>query len=70
MNLASIRAGDIVAVRKRSGHEFLASVTDKAPGELEIKPICRNVTYTSARAREVTDHWSKRGRPRTTPPAA
>ncbi len=63
MELASIRPGDIVRVDKK-GRVFEAFVLEKHKGGLEIEPIQRGVSYTSASAREVICHWAKRGRPR------
>ena len=36
----------------------------KSKGRLEIEPIQRGITYTTASAREVVCHWAKRGRRR------
>ena len=63
MELASVRPGDIVRVNKK-GRVFEAFVLRKRKGELEIEPIQRGITYTTASAREVICHWAKRGRPR------
>lgn len=63
MELASIRPGDIVRVDKK-GRGFEAFVLEKHKGGLEIEPIQRGVTYTSASAREVVCHWAQRGRRR------
>ena len=63
MELASIRPGDIVRVDKK-GRVFEAFVLAKRRGGLEIEPIQRGISYTSASAREVVCHWVKRGRPR------
>ncbi len=67
MELASIRPGDIVRVDKK-GRVFEAFVLGKHKGELEIEPIQRGVTYTSASAREVVCHWAQRGRRRSSGP--
>ncbi|MDE3131479.1 MAG: hypothetical protein KGL16_10025 [Acidobacteriota bacterium] len=50
----------------RLGRRFHALVSGNAPGGLSIQPLDRKVTYRTCRAREVVDHWSRRGRPRTT----
>ena len=63
MELASVRPDDIVRVDKK-GRVFEAFVLRKRSGGLEIAPIQRGVTYTTASAREVICHWAKRGRPR------
>jgi hypothetical protein len=39
-------------------------VLRKRKGGLEIEPLQRGVTYTTASAREVICHWVKRGGPR------
>ena len=63
MKLARVRPGDIVRVNKK-GRVFEAFVLRKRRGELEIEPIQRGITYTTASAREVILHWARRGRPR------
>ena len=69
MELASVRPDDIVRVNKK-GRVFEAFVLAKGKGELEIAPIQRGITYTTASAREVICHWAKRGRPRPRRPQA
>jgi hypothetical protein len=61
MRTAGIRAGDIVRLNKR-GYEFEAYVTHKNGPELAIEPIRRGISYRTARAREITAHWSRRAR--------
>jgi hypothetical protein len=68
MQLASVRPDDIVRVNKK-GRVFEAFVLRKRTGELEIAPIQRGITYTTASAREVICHWAMRGRPRRRGPA-
>ena len=63
MQLASVRPDDIVRVNKK-GRVFEALVLGKRRGQLEIEPIQRGISYTTASAREVICHWAKRGRPR------
>jgi hypothetical protein len=63
MQLAPVRPGDIVRVNKK-GRVFEALVRAKRKGELEIEPIQRGNTYTTASAREVICHWANRGRMR------
>jgi hypothetical protein len=65
MRLEGIGTGDIVEV-DRLGRRFHALVSGVAPGGLSIQPLDRKVTYRSCRAREVLNHWSRRGRPRST----
>jgi hypothetical protein len=61
MQLASVRPDDIVRVNKK-GRVFEALVLAKREGQLEIEPLQRGITYTTASAREVICHWAKRGR--------
>ena len=68
MQLASVRPDDIVRVNKK-GRVFEALVLGKRKGRLEIEPLQRGITYTTASAREVICHWAKRGRPRNRTPA-
>jgi hypothetical protein len=63
MQLAAVRPDDIVRVNKK-GRVFAALVLAKREGRLEIEPLQRGITYTTASAREVICHWAKRGRPR------
>jgi hypothetical protein len=63
MELAPVRPDDIVRVNKRAAPSR-RSCSPKARGELEIEPIQRGITYTTASARDVICHWAKRGRPR------
>jgi hypothetical protein len=63
MELATVRPGDIVRVDKK-GRVFEAFVLAKRDGVLEIEPIQRGISYTTASAREVVGHWARRGRPR------
>lgn len=70
MNIAGIKAGDIVRVDKK-GRVFEAFVDAKpADGVVPIAPISQAISYRSATAREVICHWSKCGRPRATAPTA
>lgn len=68
MQLASVRPDDIVRVNKK-GRVFEALVLGKRKGRLEIEPLQRGITYTTASAPEVICHWAKRGRPRSRGPA-
>jgi hypothetical protein len=50
MELGPVRPDDIVRVNKK-GRVFEALVLAKRKGELEIAPIGRGITYTTASAR-------------------
>lgn len=63
MRLSSISPGDIVRVSVR-GRVFHAVVRGAVPGGLQVDPIERNISYRQVKARDVLEHWSKRGRPR------
>jgi hypothetical protein len=62
VRLNGIAAGDVVRVN-RLGRVFLAEVTGIVPGGLQIVPADKRISYRQCRAREVLDHWAKRGRP-------
>ena len=62
MRLNGIAPGDVVRVN-RLGRVFLAEVTGTIPGGLQIVPADKRISYRQCRAREVLDHFSKRGRP-------
>ena len=63
MRLSSISPGDIVRVSVR-GRVFHALVRGTVPGGLQVDPIERNISYRQIKARDVLEHWAKRGRPR------
>jgi hypothetical protein len=63
MQLATVRPGDIVRVDKK-GRVFEAFVLAKRDRVVDIEPIPRGISYTTASAREVICHWARRGRPR------
>lgn len=54
----AIHPGDLVLV-DRLGRVFYAKVLGaERAGALRVQPLDRRVTYRSARAREIVDHWS------------
>jgi hypothetical protein len=54
----AIHAGDLVLVN-HLGRVFYAKVAgSQQAGVLAIEPLDRRVTYRSAKAREVVDHWA------------
>lgn len=59
MTLQGIRAGDIVEVDKR-GRRFLAYVRGRESREVLIRPVDRRISYSTATAREIVDHWRRR----------
>ena len=63
MRLDGIAPGDIVRLSVR-GRMFHAVVRGTVPGGLQIDPIERGITYRHVKARDVIEHWVKRGRPR------
>lgn len=63
MTATGIREGDVVEVDKR-GVRFVAEVTARRRGELELRPFDRRFTWRSARPREVCRHWRLAGRSR------
>jgi hypothetical protein len=68
MTTKGIRADDIVKVNKR-GVIFHAFVTgEPQDGVVPLHPLERNISYASAKAREIVTHWARRGRRRTTQP--
>ena len=46
------------------GRVFHALVRGTTQAGLQVEPIERNITYRQVKARDVVEHWSKRGRPR------
>jgi len=63
VRLGSINPGDIVRVSVR-GRMFHAVVKGTANDGLQVEPIERNISYRQIKARDVLEHWAKRGRPR------
>jgi len=63
MRLSAISPGDIVRVSVR-GRVFHGVVRGTVPGGLQVEPIERNISYRQIKARDVVEHWAKRGRPR------
>lgn len=59
MRLAAIRPGDIVRIDKR-GHRFDALVESVEGDGLRIAPLEHNVTYRTARPREVIGRQRRR----------
>lgn len=64
MRLAEIVPGDIVEVDKKGRRVFgLVLDVDRA-GAVTFEPLCRGVSWRSARSREVVRHWRKAARRR------
>lgn len=63
MRLDAIAPGDIVRLSVR-GRMFHAVVRGTVPGGLQVEPIERGISYRQVGARDVIEHWAKRGRPR------
>jgi len=65
MRVRGIDPGDLVLASKR-GRLFYAKVRAIEPdGSLSVEPLERNISFRRITAREVADHWSHAGRPRT-----
>lgn len=43
---------------------FHAVVRGTVPGGLQVDPIERGISYRHLKARDVVEHWARRGRPR------
>ncbi|HMS61830.1 MAG TPA: hypothetical protein PKD63_06080 [Solirubrobacteraceae bacterium] len=63
MRLDGIDPGDMIRVSVR-GRVFHALVRGTTPGGLTVEPVERNITYRQVKARDVLEHWARRGRPR------
>jgi hypothetical protein len=58
MRTRGIHPGDLVLV-DRLGRVFYAKVLGaERAGVLAVQPLDRRITYRSAKAREVLDHWA------------
>ena len=73
MNISNVSAGDVVEVEMR-GRIFLARVCEilskKEDFDLKITPENRNISHYHCNATDVTGHWKKMGRARSTPAAS
>ena len=58
MRTRAIHAGDLVLVNHLSRVFYAKVAGSLQAGVLAIEPLDRRVTYRSAKAREVVDHWS------------
>lgn len=56
MRVQGVRPGDIVEC-DRNGVHFLATVTGKAAGVLDVVPVDRRFTWRSVKPRQVRKHW-------------
>jgi hypothetical protein len=59
MRLADIAPGDIVEVDKKGRKIFGLVLEVDRSGTLTFEPLCRGVSWRSARSREVVRHWRK-----------
>jgi len=70
MRTRAIHRGDLVLVSKK-GRLFHARVAGLgATGGFAVLPIERNVSYRTASAREIVDHWAHAARESEIEPAA
>jgi len=56
---ASIQAGDIVEVDKKGRRLHGLVLAIERNGDVRFEPLCRGVSWRSARPREVVRHWSR-----------
>jgi hypothetical protein len=63
VRLDGIGQGDIVRVSVR-GRVFHAFVRGTVPGGLQVEPLERGISHRHVKARDVLEHWARRGRPR------
>jgi hypothetical protein len=55
----SIKPGDIVEVDKKGRRLHGLVLAVERDGEVRFEPLCRGVSWRSARSREVVRHWSR-----------
>ena len=67
MRLAPIQTGDVIEVDKKGRKVFGLVLSVERDGEVRFEPLCRGVSWRSARAREVVRHWTKARRLRGAP---
>ncbi|CAB4860427.1 unannotated protein [freshwater metagenome] len=63
VRLDGIDPGDIVRVSVR-GRLFHGVVRGTTSSGLEVDPIEKGISYRQVKARDVLEHWGRRGRPR------
>jgi hypothetical protein len=63
VRLDGIDPGDIIRASVR-GRVFHAVVRGAVPGGLAVDPVERGISSRQVRARDVVEHWARRGRPR------
>lgn len=56
MRVQGVRPGDIVEC-DRNGVHFLATVTGKSAGVLDVEPVLPRYTWRSVKPRQVRKHW-------------
>jgi len=67
MRVAPIQPGDVIEVDKkgRKVHGLVLAVDRN--GDVRFEPLCRGVSWRTARPREVVRHWTKAARRRGAP---
>jgi hypothetical protein len=66
MRVAPIQPGDVVEVDKKGRRIHGVVLAVEQDGEVRFEPLCRGVSWRSARPREVTRHWVRAARRRGT----
>lgn len=64
MRLAPIQPGDVIEVDKKGRRVHGLVLAVERDGEVRFEPLCRGVSWRSARPREVVRHWTRAGRRR------
>jgi len=64
VRVAPIQPGDIVEVDKKGRRLHGLVLAVEPDGEVRFEPLCRGVSWRSARAREVVRHWARAARRR------
>ncbi len=67
MRLAAIQPGDVVEVDKKGRRVHGLVLAVERDGGVRFEPLCRGVSWRSARAREVVRHWTRAARRRGAP---
>jgi hypothetical protein len=67
MRLEGVAPGDLVRI-DHLGRRYTALVIEVRPGELEVEPLNRHITWRTAKPRQVIDWWKHMGRAAATAP--
>jgi hypothetical protein len=66
MRVAPIQPGDVVEIDKKGRRIHGLVLAVEQNGEVRFEPLCRGVSWRTARSREIVRHWVRAARRRGT----